>query len=302
MSQECRKAISEFSGSRARRRSKEEDEPDGLAHFDLLESAALGGRVGIEFDARFPLRAGPEHADRHRHDRVARAKPSAARRRHLDASFPPADALDRGGEPDAAAFRIEPRPQPVDDPAVARDDAELHPILGRGPRFSPRRERVLARPLENRGVVALEHRGGESLFRRRHPAARPEELRNRSIAAPCPHLPRHRVEPCPEIVLPTESGRGCLETGIGETVDQHTRFAGDFEDLVAPAVNELGAELDWKRPATDASREDPPARPGAGLEDGDREPGGREPLRGGETRRAGADDDDVQRAFGHRNP
>jgi len=213
----------------------------------------------------------------------------------------PADALDRGGEPDAAAFRIEPRPQPVDDAVVARDDAELHPVLGRERRFPPRRERMLARPLEDRGVVALEHRGGESLFRRGNPAACPEELRNRSIAPRRPHLPRHRVEPRPEIGLPAESGRGRLEMGIGEAIDQKARLAGDLEDLVAPAVDELGAELDGKRPAAHASREDPAARSRSGLEDGDGEPGGREPLRGGEPRRAGADDDDVQRAFGHLN-
>src|SRR6266496_157750 len=160
---------------------------------------------------------------------------------------------------------------------------------------------MLARPLENRRVVALNHRDGESLFRRGHPAARPEELRNRSIATLCPHLPRHRVETLPEIVLRAESGRARLEMGIGEAIDQKTRLAGDVEDLVAPAVNELRAELDRKRPAAHASREDPAAHPRAGLENGDGEPGRREPLRGGEPRRAGADDEDIERAFGHLN-
>ena len=98
-------------------------------------------------------------------------------------------------------------------------------------------------------------------------------------------------------MLRAESGRRALEIAVGESIDQQTGFAGDFEYFVAPAVDELGAELDRKRPAAHAPREDPPARPGAGFEDDDRETGSGKTFGGGEAGGARPDDEDVERSL-----
>src|SRR5262249_14503712 len=74
-----------------------------------------------------------------------------------------------------------------------------------------------------------------------------------------------------------------LEVHVGDAGDHEAAARGEVEDLVAPPVNELRAELDGRTPAAGTDRADAAAEPPGRLEEERPRSRARALARGGEA-------------------